>query len=366
MRHGPLGWIIETMFNKVDESFWYKKNVFVTGHTGFKGSWLIAWLNILGANVKGFALQPQTAPSLFNEAKLYQDVNSEIANIQDLNSLTSSLCDFDPEIVLHLAAQPIVSAAYSNPVDNFNTNIMGTVNLFEALRSCKNLSSIINVTTDKVYENKEWYWSYRENDILGGADPYSCSKSCSELITNSYLKSFFNNGEHVGIASARAGNVIGGGDWAQNRLIPDVIRCVQKSEVLKIRNPNATRPWQHVLEPLSGYLMLAEKLSTDSRNFSSAWNFGPSNDDVKSVRSIVNYVIDKHCPDLEVEIDNDPDFKENQLLHLDINKSRNSLNWAPKIQLNDALDSIFDFHNELSKGEKAKELMYKEIEKFME
>ena len=258
----------------VDPGFWAGKRVFLTGHTGFKGSWLSLWLQTMGAKVTGFALAPPTSPSLFEAARVADGMTSIIGDIRDAAALKDALVAADSEIVLHMAAQPLVRASYDDPVGTYATNVMGTVHLLEAVRAAASVRACVVVTTDKCYENREWAWGYREDEPMGGFDPYSNSKGCSELVTSAYRRSFF---QHSGIAlgSARAGNVIGGGDWAADRLVPDILRAFEQNKPVVIRNPNATRPWQHVLEPLSGYLVLAERLYNDGQAFAEGWNFGP-------------------------------------------------------------------------------------------
>ncbi len=244
---------------EVNSSFWNNKKVFLTGHTGFKGSWLSLWLQSMGAKVKGYALEAPTNPSLFLEAGVEKDMMSTIGDIRNLEFLKKEMVSFNPEILIHMAAQPLVRFSYVDPVETYTTNVIGTVNVLEAARLCKNIKAIVSVTSDKCYENKEWSWGYRENEPLGGHDPYSSSKVCAELVTSAYRRSFFHTDGTASIASARAGNVIAGGDWAEDRLIPDILRAFEQKKPVIIRNPLSTRPWQHVLEPLSGYLVLAEQ-----------------------------------------------------------------------------------------------------------
>lgn len=280
---------LEIMRN-VSTRFWKGKKVFITGHTGFKGAWLSFWLWKMEAHVTGYALEPPTSPSLFELLKLKSKIKSVYGDVRDLNFLKKNIGN--AEIVFHLAAQPLVLESYKNPVDTYATNVMGTINLLEACRENKNLKAIVNVTTDKCYENRENpEIAYKENEPMGGFDPYSNSKACSELVTDSYRKSFYKSGDKIGIATARAGNVIGGGDFASDRLIPDCIRGIIKGKKIIVRNPESTRPWQHVLEPLAGYLMLAESLCKAPKVFSEGWNFGPKEKDAKSVL----YVMDIFC-----------------------------------------------------------------------
>jgi CDP-glucose 4,6-dehydratase len=266
----------------IDQGFWKGKRVFLTGHTGFKGSWLSLWLASLGVTVRGYALNPLTSPSLFNEARINEVIESKIGNILDQKMLHKSMVEFNPDILIHMAAQPLVRYSYEEPIETYEVNVIGTAKVLEVARSCVNLKAIINITTDKCYENDECSRAYTESDPMGGYDPYSSSKGCAELVTSAYRRSFLKN-QGIGIASVRAGNVIGGGDWADDRLIPDILRSFEKNEPVIIRNPKATRPWQHVLEPLSGYLVLAQKLYKDQDKYAQGWNFGPYEQDVKPV-----------------------------------------------------------------------------------
>lgn len=275
----------------MNRSFWKNKRVFLTGHTGFKGAWLSLWLEEMGALVSGYSLAPNTNPSLFKLASVGKNMNSYIGDIRDLASLQRAMTAAKPDIVLHLAAQPLVRESYINPLETYSTNVMGTVHFLECIRSISSIRAAVIVTSDKCYENKEWPWSYRENEPMGGYDPYSNSKGCAELVTASYRSSFFNSSNYeshgVALASARAGNVIGGGDWAKDRLVPDILKSFEDSKKVIIRNPNAIRPWQHVLEPLSGYLTLAQSLFEKGPTNADAWNFGPSESEAKSVEWIV-------------------------------------------------------------------------------
>ena len=263
------------------------KKVFLTGHTGFKGSWLSLWLQACGSILMGYSLAPNTSPNLFEAGSVASGMHSIIGDVRDLESLTLAVSEFSPEIVIHMAAQPLVRKSYENPVETYSTNVMGTVNILEAVRKTESVKAVVNVTTDKCYENKEWAWGYNEDDAIGGHDPYSNSKGCSELVTAAYRSSYYNYEGSAKIASARAGNVIGGGDWSEDRLVPDILRAFENNKSVKIRNPSATRPWQHVLEPLSGYLCLAEKLYIYGDKYAEPWNFGPEESDVKTVEAII-------------------------------------------------------------------------------
>ena len=341
----------------IDGNFWKGKTVFVTGHTGFKGAWLSLWLYNMGAKVSGYALTPPTDPSLFELADINAITKTTIGDIRDGETLKRALAESDAEIVFHMAAQPLVRRSYEDPVETYSTNVMGTLNVFEAVRAAnsagKNIKTVVNITTDKTYENHEWHWGYRENDRLGGYDPYSNSKACSELVTSSYRNSFFHPDKYVEhgvtIASARAGNVIGGGDWAVDRLIPDAIRALIKNEIIEIRNPHSIRPWQHVLEPLGGYLVLAEKLHKGGANYVRpdgngkmpwAWNFGPDDTDARPVSSIVGTFCELWGkPDAFQVIGGDHPHEANYL-KLDCSLARAELDWAPIWKIEKTLDSI--------------------------
>ena len=332
------------MSARVDAAFWKGKKVFVTGHTGFKGSWLSLWLQSMDAQVKGFALAPPTSPSLFEEAGVANDMESEVGDIRDLAAITASMTVFNPDIVIHMAAQPLVRLSYREPVETYATNVMGTVHVLEATRQCSNLKAIVNVTTDKCYENREWVWGYREHESMGGHDPYSSSKGCAELVTAAYRNSFFNTADAAALASARAGNVIGGGDWADDRLIPDALRAFEQQKPVSIRNPLATRPWQHVLEPLGGYLTLAEKLYNEGAKYAEGWNFGPRDEDVRTVEWILNHLVNQWGAGASWQLDTKPQPHEARLLKLDISKAAAQLKWHPLWSLEQALDSIVDWH----------------------
>ena len=323
--------------------FWQGKKVFLTGHTGFKGGWLALWLNSLGAKVHGFALAPSTSPSFFNVAKVEALLASNtIADIRDATSLERAMAVAQPDIVFHLAAQPLVRQSYIDPLETYTTNVIGTVNVLEAVRKTASVRAVVNVTTDKCYENKETLTPYTEDAPMGGYDPYSSSKGCSELVTSSYRQSFLAE-KGIALASARAGNVIGGGDWSVDRLIPDFLQALDKKEELVIRSPYAIRPWQHVLEPLSGYLQLAEKLLTEGQAFAQAWNFGPAEKDAKTVEWIVKKLVE-HLPNAKWRIDDSPQPHEAHYLKLDSTKANSQLNWQPKWGLETALANIMAWH----------------------
>lgn len=328
----------------VNPAFWAGKKVFVTGHTGFKGGWLCIWLMMMGARVKGFSLDPPTSPSLFEEADVADGMDSETGDIRDGSILTESMLRFQPDIVIHMAAQSLVRPSYSDPVSTYETNVMGTINVLQAVRQCDRVGAIINITTDKCYENREWEWGYRENDPMGGYDPYSSSKGCAELLTSAWRQSYFGPDCRAQLASARAGNVIGGGDWAKDRLVPDILRAFEKSQPVVVRSPQATRPWQHVLEPLSGYLVLAERLYIDGNRFAEGWNFGPLDDDARSVSSILDAMVDLWGTGAKWTLDTSPQLHEATYLKLDISKARRRLNWRPVWSLDAALTKIVSWH----------------------
>jgi CDP-glucose 4,6-dehydratase len=323
--------------------FWRGKRVFLTGHTGFKGSWLSLWLQSMGAQVCGFALNPPTTPSLFTEAGVAAGMQSVIGDIRDLASVSDAMSAFKPEIVIHMAAQPLVRLSYAEPVETYATNVMGTVHVLEAVRRAGSVRAVVNVTTDKCYENNEWVWGYRENEPMGGYDPYSNSKGCAELVTSAYRRSFL-DAEGIALASARAGNVIGGGDWAVDRLVPDILRAFERAQPVVIRNPHATRPWQHVLEPLSGYLMLAEKLHAEGAAYAEGWNFGPEDNDAKPVQWIVEHMVKRWGNDATWQLDGDNHPHEARYLKLDCSKAKARLAWYPRWTLPQALENIVTWH----------------------
>jgi CDP-glucose 4,6-dehydratase len=326
----------------VNAEFWRGKRVFLTGHTGFKGSWLSLWLQSMGTEVHGLALAPPTVPSLYNEAGVGKNLASNIGDIRNYDIVYAAMKVSKPDIVIHMAAQPLVRLSYDTPIETYATNVMGTVHVLEAARQIGTARAIVNVTTDKCYENREWVWGYREDEPMGGYDPYSNSKGCSELVTSAYRRSFFQR-QGIALASARAGNVIGGGDWAKDRLIPDILRAFDCGEPVVIRNPYATRPWQHVLEPLSGYLVLAEKLYAEGMSWAEAWNFGPSDEDARPVQWIVEKMVQLWGKDASWQLDDTNHVHEAAYLKLDISKAKSRLSWQPHWSLSGALEQIVDW-----------------------
>jgi CDP-glucose 4,6-dehydratase len=345
----------------MSKDFWQNKSVFITGHSGFKGSWLSLWLSSLGSNVYGYSLEPNTNPNLYSILDIDKNITSStFGDINNQVSLNKALKECNPEIIIHMAAQPLVRESYITPVETLNTNIIGTANVFDAARDIQNLKVILNVTTDKCYENLERIEPYKETEALGGYDPYSASKACSEIVTSAYRKSFFND-LNINIASARAGNVIGGGDWSQDRLIPDIINANRNKKNLHIRSPYATRPWQHVLEPLSGYMTLVESLYQDGNKYNESWNFGPDAKDVKSVAWVSNYC-SKKLENLNwVDVSNKYSPHEAQLLQLDSTKAKTKLKWAPKWSVETALDHTISWYESLANSKDIKKISLNQI-----
>ncbi len=332
----------------VNKQFWKGKKVFVTGHTGFKGSWLCLWLQNLGAEVTGYALQPPTSPSMFETADVARGMESIIGDIRDSDTFAKAMRAVAPDIVIHMAAQPLVRYSYIDPIETYSTNVMGTVHLLEAVRQTPNIRAVVNVTSDKCYENREWFWGYRENDRMGGFDPYSNSKGCAELVTSAFRNSFFNPlnyAQHgVALASARAGNVIGGGDWAADRLIPDIMRSFSNNKPVVIRNPESIRPWQHVLEPLNGYLLLAENLYQHGTTYAESWNFGPLDDDTKPVSWVVDKMAELWGKGASWQFDHLNHPHEADYLKLDCSKAHAKLNWHPRWSLTNSLKETVEWH----------------------
>ncbi|MHB1493982.1 MAG: CDP-glucose 4,6-dehydratase [Acidithiobacillus sp.] len=359
---------MEAMVSSSD--FWRGRKVFVTGHTGFKGGWLGLWLQNLGAQLNGFALQPPTNPSLFEVAAVERGMRSTIGDIRHAEALTHAVATAQPEIVFHLAAQPLVRYSYAQPVETFASNVMGTVHLLEAVRRTPSVRAVVIVTSDKCYENQEWPWGYREIDPMGGYDPYSSSKGCAELVVAAYRNSYFHldrYSEHrVAIASARAGNVIGGGDWAEDRLVPDILRAASSGAAVRIRNPRAIRPWQHVLEPLSGYLLLAQRLWEKGPSFASAWNFGPSEDDAKPVSWLADCITHQWGDGAGWEMDGSEQVHEAHYLRLDCSKARTELGWHPRWGLENALDQTIAWHRDFLSGKDMRIVSLEQIHNYQE
>ncbi|MDC1242312.1 CDP-glucose 4,6-dehydratase [Gammaproteobacteria bacterium] len=354
---------------EINTNFWKNKSVFITGHTGFKGSWASLLLQHLGANVTGYALEPNTEKNMFNISNVQCNMNSVISDIRDYDNLLMEIKNAEPEIIFHMAAQPLVRESYSHPIETYDINLMGTINLLNICREIASIKSVINVTTDKCYENKEWIWGYREDEPMGGYDPYSSSKACSEIATASFRRSYFNKhnyAEHgVGIATARAGNVIGGGDWSKDRLIPDIINSIEENKELKIRSLMSTRPWQHVLEPVYGYLILAEKLYSHGADYSEAWNFGPESSNIVSVKNILDKLNNLFPNKIMWSQDKSVNPHEASLLSLDISKAKNRLNWYPNFNIDKTLELVVDWHKEYSDNQNMREFSISQIKYFL-
>ena len=345
----------------VNPRAWNGRRVVVTGHTGFKGGWLSIWLRRLGAEVIGIALDPPTDPSFFEQTRLDELLSHQVADVRNEAHVRQLIADAKPEIVFHLAAQPLVRHSYEYPVETYATNVMGTVHVLEACRSVSNVQAVVCITTDKCYENREWVWPYRENDPMGGYDPYSSSKGAAELVISAYRRSF--SGAPM-IASVRAGNVIGGGDWARDRLIPDIIRAMLRGEPVKVRNPSSIRPWQHVLEALSGYLIIAERLLRKDGKVATAYNFGPSDDDTQPVSWVVERMIAAWGGGQWVKPD-EPQPHEATLLRLDCSKARSDLGWRPRFRLQDALEKVVEWHKHVADGGDARTISLAQIDEYM-
>lgn len=349
--------------NQTCPAFWRGKRVLLTGHTGFKGSWLSLWLQAMGVQLRGVALPAPTSPALFDIAGVAEGMDHQIADIRDYNRIQALFSEFQPEIVIHMAAQPLVRRSYQQPIETYATNVMGTVHVLEAARQTGSVRAIVNVTTDKCYENREWVWGYREDEPMGGFDPYSNSKGCAELVSSAYRKSFLKP-EGIALATARAGNVIGGGDWAEDRLIPDILRALEQQIPVLIRNPHAIRPWQHVLEPLSGYLLLAERLYKQGQTDSEGWNFGPCDEDAQPVQWIVEHLCHAWGNGASWSLQAGEHPHEASFLKLDISKARQRLHWAPRWSLETALSRIIDWHQACRKGADMRAICLEQITQY--
>ena len=347
----------------VNPSFWRGKRVLLTGHTGFKGGWLSLWLQQLGAEVQGLALAPPAESNLFDAARVGEGMASAIGDIRDLAFVSATMAAFRPEIVIHMAAQPLVRQSYAEPVETYATNVMGTVHVLEAVRGTPDVRAVVNVTTDKCYANDERAQGYREDDPLGGHDPYSSSKACAELVSSAWRNSFFAHGGPA-LATARAGNVIGGGDWASDRLVPDILRAFERDEPVVIRNPHSTRPWQHVLEPLSGYLTLAQRLWDDGAAFAEGWNLGPRDEDARPVQWIVEQLIARWGRGARWQLDANAHPHEAGYLKLDISKARSRLGWHPRWHLGDSLAHIVAWHQAWLDGQDVRALCLQQIAQY--
>jgi CDP-glucose 4,6-dehydratase len=339
----------------MEDNFYKNKKILITGHTGFKGSWLSLWLQNKEAHVIGYALPPPTKPNLFDIANVSQGMISITGDIRDLQKFISIISKYKPEIIIHMAAQSLVRQSYSHPIETFSTNVMGTVNVLEAVRQSESVRVLVCITSDKCYENMEWFWGYRENERLGGTDPYSGSKACAELAIAAYRNSYFSptkyQGHKVAVASTRAGNVIGGGDWAKDRLIPDIMSAMMENRPVIIRSLNSIRPWQHVLEPLNGYLSVAQHLWNKGTDFAQSWNFGPNDEEVRSVSWIVEYMTSLWGRGARWEIDSAQQPHENIYLKLDCSKAKSLLKWSPKLKLDTSLEWIFKWYRSYQQNE---------------
>jgi len=351
----------------MNENFWKNKKTLITGHTGFKGSWLTIWLKKLGADIIGFSKSIPTNPSLFKISNVENDIKSIIGDVQNYEFLKEIISKNEPEIVFHMAAQSLVIKSYSDPIETFSTNVMGTVNLLYAIKETKKTKVVVNITSDKCYENNESLEGYTEDDPMGGHDPYSCSKGCAELITKSFRNSFFSSNpeNNVALSSVRAGNVLGGGDWAEDRLIPDIIRAIKNKESVKIRNPNATRPWQHVLDPLSGYINLAEKLWGNQTIYSEGWNFGPDENEVKPVSWVIEKFNELWKNKINWSIENNKLHETNNLI-LNCQKAKSKLGWNPKINTETALRWTIEWYEKYFDGEDMRKVTEEQITKFQD
>jgi CDP-glucose 4,6-dehydratase len=350
----------------VDADFWRDRSVLLTGHTGFKGAWLALWLQSLGAHVTGLSLGVPTDPSLYELARVGEGMQGIEADIRDPDAVRAAITEASPEVVIHMAAQSLVRPSFLEPRETYETNVMGTVNVLDAVRVAgERVRVVVNVTSDKCYENREWEWGYREDEPMGGHDPYSSSKGAAELVTAAFRRSFFSSPEGTRLASARAGNVVGGGDWGTDRLVPDLMRAALASEEMRVRNPNSIRPWQHVLNPLSGYLVLAQAL-WDSPEHAGGWNFGPSEEDARSVGWIVERICELWPADLRSSLDDGPHPHEARYLKLDSSRARARLGWRPQVALDAALEATVEWYRELSGGADMRAVTVGQIETFLQ
>jgi CDP-glucose 4,6-dehydratase len=354
----------------IDKAFWQGRRVLITGHTGFKGSWLATWLRRLGADVTGYSLPPPTRPSMFESARVADGIRSVEGDVRDLSQFVDCIAKHAPEIVIHLAAQAWVKAGYADPVTTYTTNVTGTLHMLEAVRRTPSVRVVVAITSDKCYENREWLWGYRENDRMGGHDPYSSSKGCAELLISSWRDSFFPpdriSAHGVALASTRAGNVIGGGDWSADRLVPDIMRAIMAREPVQIRRPGAVRPWQFVLEPLRGYLNLAERLWTDGEEFAGAWNFGPDVEQIQPVRWIVERFSRQWGDTASWAVDEAPHPHEDHFLRLDCTKAKTLLKWRPAVDLDTTLDWIVEWYRAHMDGEDLRTITERQIQRYEE
>ncbi len=358
---------MESLGVTVPPDFWPGKRVLITGHTGFKGSWLALWLQQAGANVTGFALPPPSSPSLFELARVRDVISHVEADIRTPGSIGDAARNTAPDIVFHLAAQSLVRPSYEDPTGTFATNVMGTVHLLDAVRATPSVRAVVIVTSDKCYDNREWVWGYRETDPMGGYDPYSASKGCAELVTASYRQAFFSTRDRrIGIASARAGNVIGGGDWARDRLIPDAVRAFERAEAVVVRNPTATRPWQHVLEPLAGYMMLARALWEQPGEYSEGWNFGPDDSGTQSVASVIDAMATAWGEGVGWRSHDAEEPHEAMSLRLDCSKAKARLRWRPRLALATALEWTARWYRDVGRGSIARDVTLSQIKAYEE
>jgi CDP-glucose 4,6-dehydratase len=352
----------------MNADFWRGKRVFLTGHTGFKGSWMSLWLQTAGAEVMGYSLLPPTSPSLFDVANVSAGMASVEGDVRDLEKLQAAIAQHQPDVIFHMAAQPLVRYSYKHPVETYSTNVMGTVHLLEAVRQTNCARVVVNITSDKCYENREWVWGYRENEAMGGHDPYSNSKGCAELVAAAYRNSFFSPekyDEHTtSLASVRAGNVIGGGDWAEDRLIPDIMRAIMAGESVLIRSPNAIRPWQHVLEPLNGYMTLAEQMWEDGGTYAEGWNFGPNDEDARPVSWITEQLTRLWGDGASWQLDTKVNPHEATYLKLDCSKAKSRLKWQPKLDLGMTLEWIVEWYQAYMAEQDMQQLTAAQIQRY--